>query len=109
MTPLVTLLVIGLLLVVVATLLVWALVSPVRGVARAERAAARDARREARAEPAAQTQSDSGDAATTARRLAVQRSNDELRGAKAARPEPKQSVPDDAFERFLRAGRDDDR
>lgn len=108
MTPLVTLLVIGLLLVVVAALLVWALVSPVSGIARAERAAAREARVAAKGKTVTHTPSDAHDAATT-RPGAVQRSNDELRGAKATRPEPKQSVPDDAFERFLRAGRDDDR
>jgi Sec-independent protein translocase protein TatA len=109
MTPLVTLLVIGLLLVVVAVLLVWALVSPVRGIARADRAAAKQARAEARATTATRAQADADDTATTTRERAVQRSNDELRGAKATRPEPKPSVPDDAFERFLRAGRDDDR
>jgi hypothetical protein len=109
MTPLVTLLVIGLLLVVVVALLLWALVSPARGATRAERAAARATRVEARAQRTSQAPGDPEHSAAAARPRAVQRSNDELRGAKAARAEPKQVVPDDAFERFLRAGRDDDR
>jgi len=109
MTPLVTLLVIGLLLVVVVALLVWVLVSPIRGATRAERAAARASRVAARAERSARAAHDPEHAVTTAPPRVAQRSNDELRGAKAARAEPKPSVPDDAFERFLRAGRDDDR
>jgi Na+-transporting methylmalonyl-CoA/oxaloacetate decarboxylase gamma subunit len=35
-------------------------------------------------------------------------SNDDVRGAKVAAPK-RPALPDDAFERFLRAGRDDER
>lgn len=110
MTPLVTLLVLGLLLVVVAALLVWALVSASGGATRARRAAAlaeRRSERERRTEtgpaPVVYAEAPVGEVPRPPRR-----SNDELRGAKAARPE-RPSAPDDAFERFLRAGRDDDR
>ena len=109
MTPLVTLLVIGLLLVVVAVLLVWALVSPGKGLARAERATGRPNHAEARAVRADTMSREAKGTSASARTRAKARSNDDLRGAKAARPEPKESVPDDAFERFLRAGRDDER
>ncbi len=101
MSPLVTLLVLGLLLVVVVLLLVWAIVAPgafARGAGLRLPWGPRSDRDERDHEPAA----------VTAVRV-EQASNDELRGAKAAKPTPRASVPDDAFERFLRSGRDDDR
>ena len=107
MTPLVTLLVLGLLLVVALALLVWALVSAMGGTARARRVAARAERRAVRDARAAASPTRDVDPAPDAPR-SPRRSNDELRGAKATRPE-RQGAPDDAFERFLRAGRDDDR
>ena len=101
MSPLVTLLVLGLLLVVVLLLLVWAIVTPgafARGAGPRMPWSRRSHRDEHDHEPAAVTA------------VRVERaSNDELRGAKAAKPTPRASVPDDAFERFLRSGRDDDR
>ena len=110
MMPLVTLLVLGLLLVVTLALLVWAVVSATDGAARARRAAAsaarraeRDARSTARA-----SRVTGGDEPTPEVPRPPRRSNDELRGAKATRSEH-QGTPDDAFERFLRAGREDDR
>jgi hypothetical protein len=99
MSALVTLLVLGLLLVVVMLLLVWALATP-GTFARAPRAE-RPARGTARAKRV--------EAEAPAPGVRVERpSNDELRGAKAAKPLVRPSLPDDAFERFLRAGRDDD-
>ena len=110
MTPLVTLLVIGLLLVVVAALLVWALVSPVRGTARTERNAAEATRGDVRAFPTHVPPVDTGQYETQAARPVAHRTNDDVRGAKAPRTESKkESVPDDAFERFLRSGRDEER
>jgi len=101
MSPLVTLLVLGLLLVVVLLLLVWAVATPgafARGAGFGLPWGRRRHREEHDHEPVA---------VTTVR---VERaSNDELRGAKAAKPTPRASAPDDAFERFLRSGRDDDR
>ncbi len=101
MSPLVTLLVLGLLLVVVLLLLVWAVVTP-GAFTRGPGFRAPWARRSERAE---------GDRApASVPSVRVERaSNDDLRGAKAARPAPRPGLPDDAFERFLRSGRDDDR
>jgi hypothetical protein len=95
--------------VVVVVLLVWAVVSPIRRPARAERAATGSRRQAAALEGDDHVAGDAGDDAETARARALRRSNDHLRGAKASRPEPHAGVPDDAFERFLRAGRDDER
>lgn len=125
MTPLMTLLVLGLLLVVVLALLVWSLVGtgwtrrPVaeraasgrRTVAAGAASARGDTRRARPTQPSAP-----GGAASAADDehpfrvvAAPQRSNDEHRGAKAARPAPTRPNDDDPFERFLRAGRDDER
>ena len=128
MSPLVTLLVLGLLLVVVIVLLVWAVATAVLGPRPARttdhlEAPARDARpRESRRGTERRVQAHDGDVrpdeghrrerssepepAAALRPAVARRSNDDIRGAKAA---PRPSVPDDAFERFLRSGRDDER
>ena len=128
MSPLVTLLVLGLLLVVVIVLLVWAVVTAVLGARPApptdrREAPAREAHpREVRRSTERRVQAQGGDVrpdegrrqerssepepAPAVRPAVARRSNDDIRGAKAA---PRPSVPDDAFERFLRSGRDDER
>ena len=106
MSPLVTLLLLGLLLVVVAVMLVWSLVSTIGERRQPGRGGRRGKRRERagrEAEPAAFER----EAAPTT--PPARRSNDDLRGARADQSPAHPNVPDDAFERFLRAGRDDDR
>lgn len=106
MSPLVTLLLLGLLLVVVAVMLVWSLVSAIverREPGRGERRGERRERAGREAEPAA---FESEAELTTP---PASPSNDDLRGARADQRPARPNVPDDAFERFLRAGRDDDR
>ncbi len=99
MSPLVTLLVLGLLLVVVVALLIWA-------IASASWHLPRKGERQRRPPPAEQPAEEPPPAAP----LRVERaSNDDLRGARAVRPAPPRSDTEDAFERFLRSGRDDDR
>lgn len=123
MSPLVTLLVLGLLLVVVIVLLVWAVATtalnlrspraPTRHEAR-PREVGRDRDRRLQAQDSdarpdegrRRERSNEPDPAPAARPAIARRSNDDIRGAKAA---PRPNVPDDAFERFLRSGRDDER
>ena len=127
MSPLVTLLILGLLLVVVIVLLVWAITTAAlapqsartadRHEALAREAHPREIRRgtERRKARVATVRLDDGqrrddlhepEPAPAQRADAARRSNDDIRGAKAA---PRPSAPDDAFERFLRSGRDDER
>jgi len=117
MTPLVTLLLLGLLLAVVLVLLAWAIVHPgVRSAtsrrqatAAGQRGSERATRRRSREDDdpwAAEREFESPAAAAP---VSVRRSNDELRGAKATRSAARPPNDDDPFERFLRAGRDDDR
>lgn len=85
MTPLVLLLLLAFGTVVVAALLVWSLLTPARRPPRA----ATNANASERPRPS---------------------SNDDVRGAKAPRATPRERpAGEDAFERFLRAGRDDGR
>lgn len=81
MTTLVLLLLLGFGAVVVAALFVWSLLTPARRPAPVARPAER---------PRA-------------------RSNDEVRGAKARAAKRERPAGEDAFERFLRAGRDEGR
>jgi hypothetical protein len=85
MSPLAVLMLLGFSFVVAVALLAWALLLP------------RPPRSE-RPEP---------EPPAPPPRPTVALSNDDVRGMKAA--SRKHSVPDDAFERFLRAGRDDER
>lgn len=87
MSPLAVLMLLGFLFVVTVALLVWGLL-----LARPPRSERPAPRPEPPAPPPRPT---------------VVLSNDDVRGMKAA--PRKHSVPDDAFERFLRAGRDDER
>lgn len=95
MSPLASLMLLAFFLLIVLSLLVWALLGP-RGV----QAVPRRERRRADDPPT------DGDRAPEPVRV-PHVTNDELRGAKAAPKRP--AAPDDAFERFLRSGRDDDR
>ncbi len=128
MSPLVTLLILGLLLVVVIVLLVWAIATAALGArsartqdrreAPAREAHPRDSRRGTERRVQAKDtdvrpdeghrreRSSEPEPAPALRPAVARRSNDDIRGAKAA---PRPSVPDDAFERFLRSGRDDER
>jgi hypothetical protein len=89
MSPLAGLMMIAFFLLIVVALLVWALLVPrtPRHPRPAERPRAEDRAHE--------------------RIQVTPASNDEVRGAKA--PKKRAAMPDDAFERFLRSGRDDDR
>ncbi len=146
MSPLVTLLVLGLLILVVMLMLLWAIASTVgpgfvawRRPARASKPEEAAERRPLRGEDGAakrgEERGEKGGKERGAKRssergeergekrqqrgdaesplppsVSVERvSNDDLRGARANRPAPRRDVPEDAFERFLRSGRDDER
>jgi hypothetical protein len=88
MSPLAGLMLLGFLVLVMVALLLWALLLP-------------KPEAQERAEPRPQPEPQPPPPPT----VAV--TNDDVRGMKAA---PRShNVPDDAFERFLRAGRDDER
>jgi hypothetical protein len=95
MTPLASVMLLAFFFLIAVALVVWALLAP---------------RSEAppRAEPAAKKTAREKDAPADAPRREASFSNDDVRGAKAPGPR-RPSEHDDAFERFLRAGRDDDR
>ncbi len=87
MTPLASVMLLAFLFLIALALVIWALLLP-------------------RQKPAPKPEREREAVAPPPRESLI--SNDDVRGAKSAGPK-RPAAPDDAFERFLRAGRENDR